>query len=290
MRSLILSALFFFCASATVTAGGPWPQPKGSAYLKLSEWWIIADQHFTDNGQIDPNVTGGIYQTFLYGEYGLSDRWTLVGNLGLFSRATVNNVVSGTTGELLIPGDAINSLGDSELGIKFALNANRRVALSATLTLGLPLGQSLGGSQDNLQTGDGEFNQLLRFDTGTGFRLGSLPAYASAYGGFNQRTNGFSDEWRFGLEAGVRLLSDKLGLTGRLDIVESLRNGDAANNPAAATGVFANNTEFVSISGEISYAIGRNWGLAAGVGGAVSGALIYAAPAYNVGVYWQPGR
>lgn len=290
MRLFTLTALLFFCASATLRAGGPWPQPPGSAYLKLSEWWIVSDRHYTDNGQIDPNVTGGIYQTFLYGEYGLADRWTLIGNLGLFSRATVNNVVSGTSGEVIIPGDAINSLGDSELGLKYAFNPGRRVVFSATLYLGLPLGQSLGGAQENLQTGDGEFNQLLRLDAGTGFRLGEVPAYVSAYAGFNQRTNGFSDEWRAGLEAGVRLFNEKLGLTGRMDILESLRNGAAANNPTATTSVFANNTEFLAISGELSYAIGDKWGVAAGVGGAVSGALIYAAPAYNVGVYVQLAR
>ena len=56
----------------------------------------------------------------------------------------------------------------------------------------MPIGNDSGGSQGNLQTGDGEFNQLIQLDAGTGFPIGGTNGYANVYVGFNNRTNGFS--------------------------------------------------------------------------------------------------
>ena len=58
-----------------------WPLPQGRFYIKLSEWWIKSNQHFTDVGAIDPNVTSGIYNTNLYAEYGLTDKHTVLVDL-----------------------------------------------------------------------------------------------------------------------------------------------------------------------------------------------------------------
>ncbi len=200
---LLFAALLF--SAPLLRAGGPWPQEKNGGYLKLSEFWIVADEHFTSGGETDPNVTSGFYSTNLYGEYGLTDRWTAIVNAPLFARATVNNLLSGTTNEVIEEGDAINSIGDIEIGIKYGLITDKKIVVAASLFLGLPTGQDVGGRQMNLQTGDGEFNQYLRLDAGTS--LGN--SYVSAYAGFNQRTNNFSDEWRAGLEAGTTFCERK---------------------------------------------------------------------------------
>ncbi|MEM9823436.1 MAG: hypothetical protein AAF985_20300, partial [Bacteroidota bacterium] len=70
MKRQFISCLFLLFCSFPVLAGGGWPQPKGNGYFKLYQWWVIADQHFTDAGKIDPNVTSGIFNTSLYAEYG----------------------------------------------------------------------------------------------------------------------------------------------------------------------------------------------------------------------------
>ena len=57
MKKTISFIIILISCSHFLTAGGPWPQPKGKGYFKLSEWWIIFDQHYTDQGLIDPNVT-----------------------------------------------------------------------------------------------------------------------------------------------------------------------------------------------------------------------------------------
>lgn len=283
----IIFVLVFAISGQELLAGGGWPQPKGRGFFKLTQWWLIADQHYTSTGLIDPNLTNGIYNTSLYGEYGFTDRLTGVLYFPFLSRAYFNNSVSGTTGETLIPGEAINSVGDTDLGIKYAILKKGPVALSATLTLGIPLGNDSGGTTGQLQTGDGEFNQLIQVDAGTGFRIGKLPAYANVYTGFNNRTNGFSDEFRYGAEVGVSFLKDKrLTAIFRFYGVESFQNG-TLNSESTGTSIFANNSEHLTFAPEIAFDLTKKWGVSVGTGLALRGRLIYAAPSYNVGVYFK---
>lgn len=270
----------------TVIAGGGWPQPKDKGYFKVFQWWVVSDQHFTGNGQIDPNQTNGIFNTGFYGEYGLTNRLTAIAYVPFFSRAYNNNIVSGTTSEVITEGESINSFGDSELGLKYGLITRGPIALSATVKFGLPLGNSSGGSAGNLQTGDGEFNQSLTIDVGKGFKIGKSEAYANAYLGYNNRTNGFSDEILYGIEGGIKLFDKKVLAIARFVGVKSTNNGSSADQ-ANSTSIFANNAEHFSFNPEIAYNINDKWGVSASIGTALYGKLIFASPSYSVGVFFN---
>lgn len=278
-----LTGCIGFMGLMTSLMAGGWPQEKGHAYLKLYEWWVVADQHYTDAGEIDPNVTNGIFNTIFYGEYGITDRLTAVASIPLFSRAYFNNTISGTTGDIITPGEAVNSIGDADIGLKYGMRVGD-VAMSATLMLGLPLGNDMGGPSGILQTGDGEFNQLLRIDAGLSFTLGEMPGYMNVYAGFNRRSKGYSDDWRAGLEVGLNMLDKKLWLTGRLYTVQSTYNGETAAT-IISTSIFANNAEHVTISPEIAYYITPQFGVGASAGWALAGKIIFARPSYSVGVF-----
>ena len=283
-EKLIIAIIFLF-AGQSVFGGGPWPQKKGGLYLKLSEWWTVFDQHYTDQGFLDPNVTTGIYNTTLYAEYGFTDRFTTTINAPLLSRNVINNVRSATTSEVIFAGEAFNSFGDVDLGLKYGLTKpGARIPIAATLTLGIPTGVASAGVQGNLQTGDGEFNQMLQIHAGSGFSLGNISAYASTYVGYNNRTQGFSEELRGGLEVGLGLFKNKLWINSRLNIVESLKNGDTAAT-TTSTSVFANNAEFTSLGVEANLYLSNNFGISAGATGALRGEIIAAAPSYSVGVF-----
>lgn len=287
MKKNILLLIVLFSAAQAAQAGGGWPQPKGKGYFKLSEWWVISNRHYTDAGLLDPNVTNGIFNTSLYAEYGFTSRLTGVLYFPFFSRAYFNNTVSGTTGEVITPGEAINSIGDTDIGLKYGILTGGPLALSATLTLGLPLGNDSGGSAGNLQTGDGEFNQLLQLDAGKSFRIGKIDAYANAYFGFNNRTNDFSDELRFGIEGGATFLGGRLTAIIRLYGVQSLNNGALPGELSTSTSIFANNTEHLSYSPELAYNITDKWGVSVSTGRAFAGRLIFANPSYSVGVFMK---
>lgn len=284
MKNIIIVLVITFTYNLALHAGGPWAKGKGKSYIKLSEWWTVFDQHYTDKGLLDPNVTTGIYNTSLFIEHGISNRWTATFNGVLFSRNYMNNIRSGTTRQLLVPGEALNSLGDIDLGIKYSLTQNSKFPLSLSLILGLPTGATGGGTQGNLQTGDGEFNQILQVDFGNGFKIGNNSSYVSGYLGINNRTQGYSEEFRYGLEFGIGLLNNKLWLNTKLNAIESFKNGNTAET-VTSTSVFADNSEFVSIGVEANYYVTNNLGVSAGVASAVRGEIIAAAPAYSVGVF-----
>jgi len=282
MKNVFLSAAFFL-ASHALFAGGPWPQAKGEFYLKLSQWWVVFDQHYTDRGLIDPNITTGLHNTNFYGEFGLGKGLTAIVNAPVFSRNYSNNLVSNTTQDILIQGDALNSIGDIDLALKYSLS-NRRVPISFSVLLGLPTGKTNGGILKNLQTGDGEFNQMLIVDAG--FGGGNMtPWYVSGSAGFNNRTNQFSDEVRAGLEAGIGVFNQRLWINSRLQMVESLRNGATAET-ITSTSVFANNSEYLSLGLEINLNITDRVGFSGSVAGALRGEIIAAAPSYSVGVFY----
>lgn len=285
----IMKRNIFFLAmgllmSTQLQAGGPWPSLKNGGFFKLSQWWVVADRHFTDTGLTDPNITSAIYNTSIYAEYGFTDRLTGVLYFPFFSRALFNNEISGTTGELINPGEAINSIGDTDIALKYSIIVNKPVVLSASLYFGLPLGISSGGSAGTLQTGDGEFNQMLQIDLGTSFSLGNLSFYSSAYGGFNNRTNGFSDEIRYGIEGGATFADSGITTILRLYGIKSLKNGNNTDTPNS-TSIFANNSEHFSISPEIAYQINEQWGVSATYAQALSGRIIFANPSYSFGVF-----
>lgn len=283
MKKTVFTLLLGFSFSYLI-AGGGWPQPKKGGFFKIAQAWIIANQHFTDTGSLDPNTTFATYTSSFYGEYGITDRLTAIAYVPFFTRSLFNNTVSGTTGEVLNSGEAINSIGDIDLSLKYGLITNKPVVLSATLLFGLPTGNPSGGVEQVLQTGDGEFNQMIQFDVSTGKTFGNVNTWYSVSVGFNNRTNDFSDEFRYGLEAGASLFDNKLLTILRFIGVESLRNGlpSAFSN---STSLFANNAEYLAIAPEIAYNINSNFGVSVGVSGALYGRIILAAPTYSFGVY-----
>ena len=125
---------------------------------------------------------------------------------------------------------------------------------------------------------DGEFNQLLTVEASRSFG----PLYASALLGVNNRTNNFSEEFRYGLEVGYTF-GRKLLAQLRLYGVESFKNGTGEGG--GGNSIFANDTEFLSVTPEIAYALTDRLGVTASAGLAVRGEKILASPNYGVGVY-----
>ncbi|MFI0429789.1 hypothetical protein [Mariniflexile sp. HMF6888] len=281
-KKILFVIILAFLFSNTVFS--QWTKGKGKGYYKLSAWYIVADQHYTDTGKTDPNITRSQFNISLYGEYGISNKFDIISYIPFFSRAVENDEISGTTGQILSKGEALNSFGDMELGVRYGIFKTKNYALSATLKLGIPTGNSSGGSDGSFQTGDGEFNQLIQTTLGTSFKLGTMPSYAKTYLGFNNRTKGFSDELRAGLEIGGNILKNKLWLIGRVNVLESLKNGNLSAENLQGS-IFANNIEYVSLGAEVAYYIKKNLGISLNYTNPVSGKLTYSAPSISGGIF-----
>lgn len=261
-----------------------WTKGKGNGYYKLAGWSLQYDQHYSDTGRIDDNATRTLFNSSLYAEYGIGHKFDAIAYIPFFASTSQNNQVSGTTGEIITPGETFNSFGDIEIGARYGLYKKGKWAADVKLLLGLPTGADRGGSDGSFQNGDGEFNQLLTSSLGYSTSFNDVNLYLKSYLGFNNRTNGFSDEFRTGLEVGVNLLNNKLWLVSRLNILRSFKNGslNAANSNGS---VFANDIQFDSFGFEAAYYITKKIGLSLGIDSAFSGEIVAAAPSISGGIF-----
>ncbi|MFT7197514.1 MAG: hypothetical protein ACI83W_001884 [Marinoscillum sp.] len=278
MRFIITLILISIIQSAA-NAGGGWVLGKGKGFYKLSQNVIRADGLFNPNGDVIDIPTISLYTTSLYGEFGLNDRLNLIGYVPLFVRSTQNTISFNQSGNTL-PGQEKNTLlGDALVGVKYGFFQDKKVVMAAGLMLGLPFGDSEVTSENILQTGDGEFNQLLSLEASRSFY--PAPFYASAYIGFNNRTKGFSEEVHLGGEIGF--VKAGFAFIMKVKNISSLYNGGAGAN--GSNGVFANNTEFFSYTPEIAYNVSDQFGVSGSAGFAFSGKRILAAPNFGIGLF-----
>ncbi|GAA5220667.1 hypothetical protein [Membranihabitans marinus] len=289
----LLTSLYILLAIITVNsayAGGGWPQPKGKGYFKLGQSFLISDQYFGPDGKKIPITTTGYYSTSLYGEYGITDRWTITGHIPLFARNTLNNLESRSTGYIQ-EGDELNGFGDVDLGIKYGLITEGSWVVSASFVLGLPTGNNVGGHTELMQTGDGEFNQMLALEASTSIGIGYISLLA-AYNHRGESTYGylsgdvvtdFSDEIRFGAEIGTTI-NDQWFLALNLLNVSPV----TTNNPnTESNGIFGNNVAYLSITPKIAYSINDQWGIEVSTSLAAYGKNILAAPNSQVGIFFK---
>lgn len=291
-----ISVLFVLFSLSTLQtfAGGGWPQPVGEGYFKLNQAVIRATQYFDPNGNLVDITTTSVYMSSIYGEFGISERFTGVIYAPLFVRSTINNRESTLNGRIEA-GDQFNGVGDIDLGLKYALITKRPVALSASVILGLPTGQNVGGESELLQTGDGEFNQLFRLEASHSFH--PAPIYATLSVGYNNRGSAdfeyasgalsvdYADQFQWGGEIGWTP-SSKLLLSLKWSHLTSIDNGDNNGNTGSSS-VFGNNISYFSVTPEVNFALTGNIGFSASVGTVMAAKNILGAPSLNFGVYYQ---
>ncbi len=282
MKKVIITIIFTILL--TTNSFAQWTKGKGNGYYKLSAWYLNYDQHFTDTGAKDPNTTRTQFNTNIYAEYGIIDKLDVIAYVPFFSSVSENNVVSGTTGDIIENGESLNSFGDIDFGVRYSLYKKGKWAADIKLLLGLPTGNETGGSDGSFQTGDGEFNQFLSSSLGYATSINNLPFYAKSYLGYNNRSEGFSDEFRTGLEAGINLFDTKLWLITRINVVKSLKNG-TLNAISGNGSIFANNIEYSSFGFEGAYYITKKLGVSLSFDSAFSGRIIAASPSFSGGIF-----
>ncbi len=274
----------FILLGITISANAQWTKRKDKGYYKLSAWYLESDQHYETDGIIRDNVNRKQFNVNIYAEYGITNNLDVIAYVPFFARVAQDNQVSGTTGAVLQKGEDLSSIGDIDLGVRYGIFKKGKWALDAKLLLGLPTGNSKGGSDGSYQTGDGEFNQYLSTSLGYSTSINNLPFYAKSYVGYNNRSEGFSDEFRGGLEAGINLFNNKFWFIGRLNLVKSFKNGSlsATNNNGS---IFANNVEYTSFGFEGAYYITKKLGVSASFDSAFSGEVIAANPSFSGGIF-----
>jgi protein XagA len=282
MKNSITSIFYYFLLlsiTPSVLTAQAWTKNKGEGFYKLDFTMIKATDVFDTKGDVVPFRTLGNYTTSFYGEYGITNKITAIAYVPFFVRNVVNETKGAQTGNIIEKGIENNGFGDMDLGLRFALPI-KNIAVSANLLLGLPTGDAK--QADALFTGDGEFNQMLKIAIGTGkkrwWTQGAL--------GFNNRTKGFSDEFRYDFEFGYKFFNDRLLAILKLNGIESFNNGTVKE---ANTGLFSNNVEYAGFGPEFLYYanVKKTIGVSARLAGAFKGQNVLAAPSLSFGVFAQ---
>lgn len=261
-----------------------WLKEKGKGYYKLGSWSLLADEHFTNLGGVDPNASRGLFISSFFGHYGLSDKINLIGYIPFFVKNYQFAQISQTTGKEYEPRREFNGLGDINLAAEFKITPLGNWAFSGTLLLGIPSGKEVAGFDGSYQTGDGEFNQQVQLNFGKSYSLGKQAFYLKSYLGYNNRSGGFSDELHSFAETGTQLWNSKLLVLSRLHWIRPLYNGtlDASNANGA---IFANNIESFTLGGEVAINLGAHWGVSFAAATPLFGKVIFKGNSYSGGLF-----
>lgn len=275
MRHLIL--LLLLC----VTAQAQWPQGKNSAYLKLGTWNQHSVHHFETNGNI--SEPGGLRTYFipaLYARVGIDDKWTVTGFVPVVN---TSQFIETTNGGFTIED---TNLGDINIFVeRLLLKLDTGFHVGAELGFGLPTGFTgigLSGFPSPVGSGDGEFNQIISLKVGSGFKIGEQNLYYKASLGYNNRTQGFLNEYRWSAETGTTF--NKLFVLSRITNITALNKENITVN---ANNIFGNGIEKRVLGFEATYNLTKHWGISAGYNRFLSGTLVFSDPSYTYGVVYQ---
>ncbi len=277
-KNIIVVFLLLF--SLNLFAGGGWPKKKGEGYFKFGQGMIRSNRYYTPDGTFAKITTTSYYISSLYGEYGLTNRFTAVGYFPFLARVTQNQVVDAKTKNEIIPGDELTSLGDATVGLKYGIVPKGKVVWSVQLDLKMPLGKSAGGKSKILQTGDGAFSQLVKTEVSTS--KGAF--YFTGMLGLRHRGNQYSDDWHSGIEIGWNK-NKRFYAIAKLNAVQSFFNHN--EKIGASNSLFGNNTEYIGFGPEFHYFFKNNWGINATVVGALQGRNVLANPFWGVGISYD---
>jgi len=261
-------------SSGILFAQSPWTQEKGKFYTQLSFITISNyDEIFGDpDYQTDREITDNTLQ--LYGEYGISNKTTLIVNLPVKFVST-GDAVNGTA---FISEQSKSAFGNVSVGLRHQFY-NKEWIISGQLNVEAHTGTFEAAS--GVRTGQDAWTFTSTVNFGRGFDK----FYIQAFTGVDLKTNNYSNNFKIGGEIGTKVHS-KIWLAGFVDVISSFNDGDV-NIPLrnAATALYVNNQEYGAFGLKVIGEFNRTFGGLLGFGGAFSGNNVAKQGALTIGLY-----
>ncbi len=278
LKIFLISFLFI----STVCAGG-WTQKAGGGYAKTWVRWQAADGFLNGhhNSLSDIRNIDDYNEIFLnaYGEYGLTDRLTLLAHWPLIT----GFLMSGINRYSYI------GTGDITLGLKYGL-VRQQWVLALQLATTAPLAESTvrrpfkdadtGETIGALRVGAGVWDVEPRLQTGIAFNNGHLGAEV----GYRLRSNGFHPVLSWMVEAGQRFSET---LYGTLRMVDVRPVGTTTAPLDNSTSGIGNGTSYTGFSMELDWKQNRSFSVGFVLEGAVRYSRQAGGPVFNVYSAWQ---
>jgi hypothetical protein len=257
----------------------PWTQKKGAFYTQLS--FSTIPNYSEVFGDPDYNTFSEITDNTLqfFGEYGISDRTSLLVNLPL-KMISITNFESPL---IDCSGDCLEDFNESasgnvEIGIKHNFYKEDWI-LSGQLSI--EANTSSYNANSGIRTGYDAFTFTPLFLAGRSF--GS--SYVQGFIGANIRSNDYSSNVKVGGEVGYKI-AKPIWLIGFVDIVKSVENGNIALPVQNLfTALYVNDQEYGAFGLKGIGEFTEKFGITAGFGGAFFGNNVAKQVALNFGLY-----
>ena len=274
MRKITTIPLLFF--TLFIVAQSPWTKDKGDLFINLSYTTISNyNELFGDpDYNTERNISDRTYQ--IYGEYGFTNKTSLVFNVPLKS------IKTGDTPKILAVNAITNSgnettFGNITLGLKHQFYNNGWVISGQLIS---EINTSSYDENTGIRTGYDAFTFTPQLLAGKSFGK----TFFQSQIGFDIRTNNYSNNFKIGGEFGGKV-SKNIWLIGYVDVVKSFEDGNVnlpANN--LLTGLYVNNQEYgaYGLKGILQFC---DIGITAGFGGAFFGNNVPKKAAFSFGIF-----
>lgn len=254
--------VFVFGSYANANAGGPWLWKKGKGFFQVQAIPLAyAYDRLLDGPAFDArDINREVYALDygFYGEYGISDRINVIASLP-FKYASVGALTETPDAfPTLLEEGSIHGLSNIRLGLKYGiLDENLKVAISAITSLNTVSTDIEKG----LATGFQGTSVGLTAHVGGSFKE---KWYAFGELGFQYMFSDFDDSVEAVFEIG-RSFSPKVTVLMRLDVRQSLENGDFYDERLVQTGLYSSDQSWIAGSFKVNYEATENFGVSLGL-------------------------
>lgn len=277
MKNSILVLVLSFSVAAF--SQSPWTKEKSKFYTQLSFTTIPNYNTFfgDPNYEVPSEITDNTIQ--FYGEYGISDKTTLIVNLPL-KLITINDFEDP---RIDCGGDCSRDFSNIALGnVEFGIKHNfykKDWLISGQFSI--EANTSSYDAASGIRTGYDAYTFTPLLLAGRSFGK----TYVQGFLGANVRTNDYSSNFKLGGEVG-RTISKGIWLIGFVDVVKSLVNGNIIlPTQNSFTSLYINNQDYGAYGIKGIGEITNNFGITAGFGGAFFGNNVAKQAALNFGLY-----
>jgi len=272
LRSVLL---FIFLYSANSFGQSAWTKNKDETYLQLTYSTIsnYNDIYANPDYKSEREIADNTLQ--FYGEYGITDKTTLLLNVPLkfitTGDLTTNNIAFTTA-------ESKTSLGNIELGIKHRFYTKKWIIAGQ---LNIETNTSSFYKDSGIRTGYNAWTFTPTLNTSRSFKT----FYVQTFVGFNLRTNNYSSNFKIGGEIGTKI-TKKIWVIGLIDIVKSFKNGSIILPLSnSLTALYVNNQDYGGYGLKVNTEFTKTFGATVSFGGAFFGNNVAKQVALNAGLY-----
>ncbi len=276
---MLLGGFLLYSSGGSAQSG--WTKPKGELFSRIGYQYFSSDQYYNLAGNKIQTSQYKQHTISLYGEYGLTDRLTILLDWPVFKSHRFET------------SESVEGWGDIKAGLKYAIA--KKIPVSFSIIPEIPIARANRYASNlsnpdfniNLPTGDGEFNvfNVLAISAS----LYPLPIYFNLFAAYNLRTKyenlKLSDQMLYGLELGGKVF-DIAWLKGAIKMQNTPSTGTTEVSFVRGEG-----TEYSSLNLGVYVPVFSGWGIDVNYFDYIrliqKRKNIYDAPTFSIGLVYE---